>query len=143
MHARPQKPAGGYSGTPLAKKIGVRPGHRLALVHRPDGWQIPDLPAGCESADAAGSADADVVVAFFRSFADLAAEAGGLARELANSALLWIAWPRRAAGHDSDLTDQVVRDELLRFGVVDVKVAALGEDWSGLKFVRRKENRRT
>lgn len=85
---------------------------------------------------------ADVTIAFYRSLSDLAAEAPRLVADLADTAMLWIAWPRRAAGHVSDITDNALRDLLLPFGIVDVKVAALGEDWSGLKFVRRKENRR-
>jgi hypothetical protein len=132
--------ASGYSGTPLAKKLGIKAGHRVSLPHRPDGWDIPDLPDGVVFA--AADTPADVTVAFFRSRDDLAAEAARLAEDLADDATLWVAWPRRAAGHDSDLTDNVLRDLFLPRGVVDVKVAALGPDWSGLKFVRRRENRR-
>lgn len=127
----------GYSGTPLARKIGVKPGQRLALPHRPDGWDIPGLPDDVVVTDG----DADVVVAFYHSRADLAVEAAGLTEALADHAMLWIAWPRRAAGHESDLTENLLREIFLPLGVVDVKVAALGEDWSGLKFVRRRENR--
>ncbi|RFS87465.1 DUF3052 domain-containing protein [Actinomadura spongiicola] len=133
--------ASGYSGTPLGKKIGVKPGHRVHLTHRPDGWTIPDLPEKCAVSDG-GPADADVTVAFYRTFDDLAAEGPRLVPDLADESALWIAWPRRAAGHDSDITENGLRDLFLPTGVVDVKVAALGEDWSGLKFVRRKENRR-
>lgn len=127
----------GYSGTPLTKKIGVKPGQRVRLAHRPSGWELPGLPDGAVIADTG-----EITVAFFRAHADLAAEAAGLVRDLADDGMLWIAWPRRAAGHDSDITENALRDLFLPFGVVDVKVAALGEDWSGLKFVRRRENRR-
>jgi hypothetical protein len=130
--------ASGYSGTPLAKKIGIRAGHRVRLPHRPDDWEIPGLPDGV----LIGGTPADVTVAFYRSHADLAAEAAGLIGDLADDAMLWIAWPRRAAGHDSDITENALRDLFLPRGVVDVKVAALGPDWSGLKFVRRRVNRR-
>ena len=130
--------ASGYSGTPLAKKIGVRAGHRVRLPHRPDDWEIPDLPEGV----VISGPPADVTVAFYRSHADLAAEAAGLNDDLADDAMLWIAWPRRAAGHDSDITENALRDLFLPLGAVDVKVAALGPDWSGLKFVRRRSNRR-
>jgi hypothetical protein len=139
----------GYSGTPLAKKIGIRPGHRVRLVHGPDGWGIPGLPDGVVVDDAPGVApDAapdvtpDVTVAFYRSHAGLAGEAAVLTEALADDAMLWIAWPRRAAGHDSDITENALRDLFLPLGIVDVKVAALGTDWSGLKFVRRRANRR-
>ncbi len=132
----------GYSGTPLARKIGVRPGHRVSLRHRPGDWEITDLTDEVVVADdATGGGGADITMAFYRSHAVLAAEAAGLAERLADDAMLWIAWPRRATGHHSDITENALRDLFLPLGVVDVKVAALGEDWSGLKFVRRRENR--
>ncbi|QPP07833.1 DUF3052 domain-containing protein [Streptomyces bathyalis] len=131
---------GGYSGTPLARKIGIKDGHEVRLLHGPRAWEIPGLPDGCTVADG-GPEGADVAVAFYRAFADATAESSGLVRDLADRAMLWIAWPRRAAGHDSDITENALRDLFLPLGIVDVKVAALGEDWSGLKFVRRKENR--
>ncbi|MFE7277030.1 DUF3052 domain-containing protein [Streptomyces sp. NPDC057623] len=132
----------GASGTPLARKIGIKPGHRIRLRHAPAGWDIPGLPDGCEVA-AGGPRGADVAVAFYRSYLDLVAEGPGLAGDLADDAMLWIAWPRRAAGHVSDITENGLRDLFLPLGVVDVKVATLGAHWSGLKFVRRRENRRT
>jgi hypothetical protein len=138
---------GGYSGTPLRTKLGIKPGHRVRLDHRPGGWEVPGLPEGCVVVETDGPrseappADADVTVAFHRSLGELSAEAAALIEELADHAMLWIAWPRRAAGHDSDITENALRELFLPRGVVDVKVAALGEDWSGLKFVRRKENR--
>jgi hypothetical protein len=132
----------GYSGTPLAKKIGIKPGWRVWIAHGPDGWDIPGLPDGVVVETAPDAATPDVTLAFYDSYGDLAAEASGLAGALADHAMLWIAWPRRAAGHDSDITENALRDLFLPLGVVDVKVAALGRDWSGLKFVRRRENRR-
>ncbi|WP_330348701.1 DUF3052 domain-containing protein [Streptomyces sp. NBC_00582] len=131
----------GYSGTPLAKKLGVKAGHRLRFLHAPADWTVPDLPEGIDVAPG-GPRDADLTVAFYHSYADLAAEGETLVHDLADHAMLWIAWPRKAAGHTSDLTENGLRDLFLPLGVVDVKVAALGEDWSGLKFVRRRENRR-
>jgi hypothetical protein len=132
---------GGYSGTPLAKKIGIKPGHEVHLRHSPIGWEIPGLPDGCTVTEG-GPCAADVAIVFHRAFADLAAEAPELVADLADQAMLWIAWPRRAAGHESDITENGLREVFLPLGVVDVKVAALGDDWSGLKFVRRKEHRR-
>jgi hypothetical protein len=132
---------GGYSGTPLAKKIGVKAGQRVRLVHRPEGWEIPGLPEGCAVSGGDGAAGTDVAVVFHRSLGELVAEAPALVGGLADHAMLWIAWPRRAAGHRSDITENALREIFLPLGVVDVKVAALGEDWSGLKFVRRKELR--
>lgn len=144
---------GGYAGTPLARKLGIKPGHRVRLRHAPDGWAIPGLPDGVDvdtgvdvggdvGAHDPGTRGADVVLAFYRQRAALAAEAAVLVGGLADTAMLWIAWPRKAAGHVSDLTEDALREFFLPLGVVDVKVAALGEDWSGLKFVRRRENRR-
>ncbi|WP_367321648.1 DUF3052 domain-containing protein [Streptomyces sp. HUAS ZL42] len=133
---------GGYSGTPPAKKIGIRAGQRVRLTHAPDPWEIPGLPDGCDVAAGRPDRDTDVTVAFYREHADLVAEGPALVDALADHAMLWIAWPRKAAGHVSDITENALRDLFLPLGVVDVKVAALGEDWSGLKFVRRKENRR-
>ncbi|MFF3711287.1 DUF3052 domain-containing protein [Streptomyces phaeochromogenes] len=134
--------SGGYSGTPLAKKIGIKAGQRVRLLHAPgEGWAIPGLPEGCEVA-AGGPKGADVTLVFYREAAVLTAEGPGLVEALADSAMLWIAWPRKAAGHVSDITENGLRELFLPLGVVDVKVAALGDDWSGLKFVRRKENRR-
>ncbi|GGU23831.1 DUF3052 domain-containing protein [Lentzea flava] len=136
--------AGGYSGTPLAKKIGIRPGDHVRFVHRPSQWEVPDMADSCRVSEGTGGADdTDVTLAFHTSFAALATEAPGLVDDLADHAMLWIAWPRRAAGHHSDITENALRELFLPLGVVDVKVAALGDDWSGLKFVRRKENRRS
>jgi len=133
---------GGYSGTPLAKKIGVKPGHRVRLHHAPAEWDIPGLPDDCEVADG-GTRGADVTVAFYQERKELDAEGLELVLGLADTAMFWIAWPRKAAGHVSDITENGLRDLFLPLGVVDVKVAALGEDWSGLKFVRRRENRQS
>ncbi len=136
----------GPAGTPLAKKLGLEPQGRLLLRGRPAGFELPDLPAGCTSgalrAGARAGAREDVVIAFFTARAQLAAAASQLAEAIHPDGALWIAWPRRAAGHDSDIRDGDVREIALPLGLVDVKVAALGEDWSGLRLVWRRENRR-
>jgi hypothetical protein len=129
--------AAGYSGTPLARKIGIKPGHRLALLNAPARWRIPDLPPDVDVVDE--SADADVVLAFFRTHAGLAEDAPPLAARLPRGSMLWIAWPRKAGGHRSDIAENDLRELLLPIGVVDVKVAALDNDWSGLKFVWRRK----
>jgi hypothetical protein len=133
----PGAEVGGYSGTPLARKIGLKPGDTVHLFHAPNHWDIPDLPTGCTVTDGSPTG-AEVTLAFYRSLGDLVTDAARLDRELADRAMVWVAWPRRAAGHSSDITDNAVRDVLLPLGLVDVKVAALGEDWSGVKFVRRR-----
>lgn len=135
----------GYSGTPLARKLGLKENHRVLLVGAPDGWTVEDLPAGVrvERTGVRGTPaarrveGADVVVAFFREGAAMDATVPALAPRLRPGATLWVAWPRRAAGHSSDITDNAVRAVALPLGLVDVKVAALGEDWSGLRMVWR------
>ncbi|HEX5617471.1 MAG TPA: DUF3052 domain-containing protein [Solirubrobacteraceae bacterium] len=128
----------GYSGTPLAKKLGIKPGHRLALVDAPDGWAVPDLPNDVTAGPPEG---ADVVVAFHRAAAELAANIEALGQAIYPDGMVWIAWPRKAGGHDSDITENGIRDVVLPLGLVDVKVAALDNDWSGLKVVWRRERR--
>jgi hypothetical protein len=131
--------------TPLAKKLGCKPGGRLLTRSAPDGFTVAGLPDGNVGGELRPGADAggpgDVVVAFFRARGELAAELPGLGESIFPAGALWIAWPRRAAGHDSDIRDQDVRDLALPLGLVDVKVAALGEDWSGLRLVWRTERR--
>ncbi|PXX62364.1 hypothetical protein DFR70_107232 [Nocardia tenerifensis] len=126
----------GYSGTPLAKKLGIKPGHRIALRHSPPGWRVPDLPADVEFVDESP----DVLLVFYRTHAELADEAPDLAARLPRGSMLWIAWPRKAGGHVSDIAENDLRAMLLPVGVVDVKVAAFDNDWSGLKFVWRQRN---
>ncbi len=130
----------GYSGTPLAKKLGVKEGAVLALVAAPEGWAVPDLPAGVETKTSLRG-PFDVAVVFVGSAAELRRRADPIVRATADGSSVWIAWPRKAGGHDSDVTENLLRDLLLPTGLVDVKVAALDDDWSGLKFMWRKERR--
>ena len=142
---------GGYSGTPLAKKLCVRPGGRLLLLGAPRGWSAGALPDGAREGTgrpgargstpgAAGDAS-DVTIFFARALAKLEEAIEPLSQRVFPDGALWIAWPRRAAGHDSDIREQDVRDLALPLGLVDVKVAALGEDWSALRLVWRTERR--
>lgn len=130
----------GYSGTPLARKLGIKADHLVVLRHAPAGWQIPDLPPGVRVADGTAT-EADLVLGFYRSRAELAQDAARVTAELPPASSWWVAWPRKAAGHTSDLTENALRDLLLPTGLVDVKVAAIDPDWSGLKFVWRRERR--
>jgi hypothetical protein len=136
----PQAGAGGYSGTPLAKKLGVGPGDVVALVGAPRGWTVPDLPEGARVRRTLGKG-AEVVLAFVRRAAELEDVVDTVSAVLGSQDALWILWPRRAAGHDSDVTENLLREVVLPTGLVDVKVAAVGEDWSGLRFVWRREVR--
>lgn len=130
----------GYSGTPLAKKLGVKQGHAVALVGAPETWSIPDLDPGVNvRRDLRGNPD--VVIAFVRSRSELHRQRPHLLKALAAAGSLWLVWPRKAGGHVSDVTEQSLRDELLPTGLVDTKVAALDDDWSGLRFVWRREHR--
>ncbi|MFZ0665869.1 MAG: DUF3052 domain-containing protein [Acidimicrobiales bacterium] len=142
----PTQPAG-YSGTPLAKKLGIKPSHSVLFVGAPGGWSIPDLPDDVAVDNRpkptdASVASADVVIAFFGSADRMTSARSAIAKNLRSDSALWVAWPRKAAGHPSDISDQLVRETFLPMGIVDVKVAALDNDWSGLKFVWRLENRK-
>jgi hypothetical protein len=121
-------------------KVGVREGDRLVLLHAPPSWDtIGSLARTVVRRRTA--AHADVVVTFHRSRATLEREAPALGDLFVADGMAWVAWPRKAAGHASDLSDQVLLDVLLPTGLVDVKVAMLDVDWSGLKFVWRTELR--
>ena len=130
----------GYSGRPQSAKLGLRPGQRVHLHHPPAGWDLADPPDGL--IDAGPDGPADLIIAFFGMRAEIAGELDGLARRIHPAGALWVAWPRRAGGHRSDITDNVIRSEALPMGLVDVKVAAIDDDWSGLRLVWRVENRR-
>lgn len=130
----------GYSGTPLATKLGIKPEHRLGVLGAPHGFTIPGLP---EAVEVRGSARGplDVIVSFHTSRADLARRLPVLQRALHVDGGLWVAWPKRASGVASDLTEDVVRAVALPTGLVDVKVCAIDDTWSGLRLCLRKELR--
>ena len=136
--------SGGYSGRPQAVKLGLRPGQRVHLHHPPPGWDLADPPDGL--VDAGPDGPADLIIAFFAARASLVGDLGDLARRIYPDGALWVAWPRRAGGsaqsRHSDITDTVIRSEALPLGLVDVKVAAIDDDWSGLRLVWRMQNRR-
>jgi len=127
----------GYSGTPQLKKLGIKPGLRLTVVGADTGWELAEPLVDVERVP---DGPTDIALVFVRS----AAELDDLARWgewIFPAGSLWIAWPRKAAGHVSDVTENAIRDGALELGLVDVKVAAIDTDWSGLKLVWRKENR--
>jgi hypothetical protein len=135
----------GYSKTPLWKKLSIHAGDKLLLLGAPRGWSVPDLPDGTktvrETSRSGGDAPAELVIAFCPTLARLRELVPRLAPRIFPVGSLWIAWPRRAGGHESDIRDQDVRDVVLALGLVDVKVAAPDEDWSGLRLVWRRELR--
>jgi hypothetical protein len=130
----------GYSGTPLARKLGVRPGDRLALLSAPNGFAIDGLPPGVEVSRRASPAR-DVIVSFHTRRADLDRRFPTLMRALVADGGLWVAWPKRASGVATDITEDVVRDVALPTGMVDNKVCAIDDTWSGLRLVLRRELR--
>jgi hypothetical protein len=129
------------AGRPLAAKLGITAGSRLGLLGAPHEWSIPELPSGVEVRRSLAP-DLPVAVVFVTSRLQLAAQVASIPSRLGPATALWVAWPRRAGGHTSDLTDNLVRALLLPTGLVDVKVASLDRDWSALKFVRRQKRRR-
>jgi hypothetical protein len=129
----------GYSGTPQSRKLGLKAGQRVALDDPPPGWALTEPPGGLLAPDPDGGAD--LIVAFFRDAAEIGERLPDLARRVFPAGAIWAAWPRRAAGHDSDITDQVIRRLALDLGLVDVKVAAIDDDWSGLRLTFRRTNR--
>jgi hypothetical protein len=135
----------GYSGTPLIKKLGIEPGRRVALLSAPDGFAktLGPLPADVTAVDGLrGGRTFDVIVFFTTKRAELERRFGALASRLERAGGLWIAWPKKASGVASDVSEDVVREIALRTGLVDNKVCAIDDVWSGLRCVIRKENRR-
>ena len=119
----------------------MRDGDRVALWSPPLSWTTDALGVTARVSRRKLAAPCDVVVAFVRSHSRLEALAADLASAITPDGMAWVAWPRRAAGHTSDVTDHVTREVLLSLGLVDVKVAMLDEDWSGLRYVWRSERR--
>ena len=141
----------GYSGTPLAKKLGIKDDFRAALLHVPDDvkTELRDALGKCriEHSRLQATRDLDFIFLFAKSRAGLELELLPAAKALAPAGMLWISWPKKASGVATDLTENVIRQSGLDAGLVDVKVCAVTEVWSGLKFVipvknRPKEKRR-
>ncbi len=132
----------GYSGTPLPRKLGIKPGTALAIENAPPGFHttLGELPDGVRHADE-GETGVDVLVAFHLSRETLESAFLAQARRIAPNGGYWIAWPKRSSGVPTDITEDVLREVLLPTGLVDNKVCAIDETWSGLRFVVRKEHR--
>ncbi|MDX6683474.1 MAG: hypothetical protein QOG94_3513 [Solirubrobacteraceae bacterium] len=132
----------GYSGTPLVRKLGFRPGMRAHFVAAPDdfGALLGELPEGVRVL-ARPAAPLDLVMLFVVSRAQLERRLPGLHAKLRQDGMVWVAWPKRAARVVTDMSENVVRDVALPRGFVDVKVCAIDETWSGLKLVIRRELR--
>jgi hypothetical protein len=134
--------AAGYSGTPLATKLGIREGSRVALLGAPEGFDhvLAPLPAGVRVLRRL-SPGLDVVVLFVTRRLRLEQRFAAAAEAVMPAGGLWVAWPKRASKVPTDLTEDVLREVGLPMGLVDNKVCAVTEVWSGLRFVWRTENR--
>lgn len=140
--ARPAAMAG-YSGTPLPRKLGIKENARVLFINAPDGFEetLGGLPAGVEIIPEKGGA-AGVVILFLLSRDDLIAGLGRAERRLEEAGKLWLAWPKLSSGVVTDLTQNFVREFALTHGLVDYKICAIDQTWSGLLFARRKPEKR-
>lgn len=132
----------GYSGTPLAKKLGIKEGSRIALVNAPKDFRsaLGELPDNVEFVSRP-TKSLDIFLFFVMSERVLARDFANLAEKLVTNGMIWIAWPKKSSGVTTDLTEQRVQRIGLDAGLVDVKICAIDETWSGLKFVYRLKDR--
>ncbi|HEV3182879.1 MAG TPA: hypothetical protein VGY90_08695 [Steroidobacteraceae bacterium] len=133
----------GYSGTPLAKKLGIQAHARLFVRAAPDNYRelLAPLPEGVQSVRRI-DARTDLIHLFATRAAALARALAAARRDMRTDAVIWVSWPKRASGVATDISENGVRALALPLGLVDVKVCAVDETWSGLKLVLRKSERR-
>jgi hypothetical protein len=134
----------GYSGTPLPQKLGIKEGARVGLVRAPAGFArtLGPLPVGVvPEVVGRGTQAFDVMICFVTRAADVGRELAALKQRMTPAAGLWMAWPKRASGVETDLDENVIRGHGLAAGLVDNKVCAVDETWSGLRFVIRLADR--
>ncbi len=129
----------GYSQTPLLKKLGIKDGQSVLLSNAPN--RLPEELKGYARAKL--KRNLDVVLLFADSAVAFKAEFGVLMQAVRAEGMIWVAWPKKSSGIRTDLTESVIRDYALRTNFVDVKVCAIDDTWSGLKFVIRKELRKS
>jgi hypothetical protein len=129
----------GYSGTPLTTKLGIKEGHRVAILGAPDEFAL-DLPDGVTVSRRLGKAH-DVILFFTAERSRFAARLEDMTAAIRPNGSLWVAWPKKASKVPTDMTDHVVREIALPTGVVDNKVCAIDDTWSGLRLVWRVERR--
>jgi hypothetical protein len=135
-------PPAGYSGTPLAKKLGITADTRLLPLHAPGDYTalLGPLPPGVRMDRRAG-ANVDIAHVFVTRRAELTRQLTALRRTLRTDAAVWVSWPKKAAKVETDITEDTIRDVALPLGFVDVKVCAVSDVWSGLKLVVRMQFR--
>jgi hypothetical protein len=132
----------GYSGTPLLQKLGIKEGHKVALVGAPTGFTLGGLPtAATLQRGLRGKTPLDVIVVFVTERADLVDQVSACRPRMQDNAGLWIAWPKKASGVATDIVEGTIREVALPTGLVDNKVCAIDDTWSGLRLVIRVENR--
>ena len=134
-------PPAGYSGTPLPRKLGLKPGMRVLAMNPPAHFRALLADAPGDLAWLAHVVPFDCAVAFAKSAQELRAIFTKLEPKLAQDGMIWIAWPKKAAAMKTDLDENLVRDIGLDARLVDIKVCAIDSTWSGLKFVRRVRDR--
>jgi hypothetical protein len=132
----------GYSGTPLPEKLGIKPGFRVQLANAPVDVraELREALAECEVAKTRETLD--FAMLFTKSRPELTKEFWRIAKLLAPAGMLWVSWPKKSSGVATDVDEKVVREIGLDAGLVDVKVCAVTDVWSGLKFVRRVKDRK-
>jgi hypothetical protein len=132
----------GYSGTPLARKLGVKPSSRIVALRAPEGYAslLDPLPDGVVFGKSVGPSS-DIVHVFVSRRVELERDLAELRKKLRPDAALWVSWPKKASNVATDVTEDVVRALALPLGLVDIKVCAVDDVWSGLKLVIRKELR--
>jgi hypothetical protein len=126
----------GYSGTPLAKKLGIKPGSTLFVEGVPD-----DYPSDGATIVRTVSDRVDIIHLFTKSVNELAAKLKRYRSKMRSDATVWVSWPKKSSKVPTDITEDVIRDVALPMGFVDIKVCAVDEVWSGLKLVIRREQR--
>lgn len=132
----------GYSGTPLAKKLGINPGTKVHLIDAPPGYLrlLAPLPDGVEFVQTISRAT-DIIHVFSTKRVHLARMLAVIRKKMRPDAIIWLSWPKKAARVPTGLTEDVIREVALPLGLVDIKVCAVDEVWSGLKLMVRKELR--
>ena len=132
----------GYSGTPLSKKLGLKDGHTLLLLGAPKGFdKVLDPPEDVDVQERVDAGPFDVIVWFTRKRTELESKLESVADGLDADGGLWVAWPKKASGVKTDVTEDVIRNHALSLGLVDNKVCAVDDTWSGLRLVVRVANR--
>ncbi len=132
----------GYSGTPLVQKLGIKPGHRIATVSEPPSFNkaLGALPEGTAFVGSTAK-NVDVIVTFETELKQFQKHLPALVNRIKQDGMIWVAWPKKASGMTTDMSENPIRDFALTLGLVDVKVCAIDDTWSGLKLVIRKANR--